>query len=49
MFLFQYPEWIVCDFGNWRIREDAPEYVKAAFYEAVGAYENALENGAIEE
>ena len=49
MFFFKYPEWINFDFGNWRIKEEAPEYVKKEFNRLMGLYKEASAKGDIVE
>lgn len=49
MFFFEYPEWINFDFGNWTIKDDAPDYVKKEFERMKKQYDEAQEKGDVVE
>ena len=49
MFFFQHLEWINFDFGNWTIKDDAPEEIKEEFYRLKKIYDKAYEKGDIVE
>lgn len=47
--LLDIAEWIIFDYGNWRIKDNAPEEAKTIFYNFKKSYDEARAQGKIVE
>lgn len=45
MLFFDIEEWIIFDFGAWKLKKGAPEEVKKKFTELTKTYEDNLKKG----
>lgn len=47
--LFKISEWIITDYGNWKLKDNAPKEVRKIFNEFQKTYDDALKKGGIVE